>query len=167
MSALIFSFSSAATDSLNSSSALVVSATIFMVAGALPAGAATVQLFSEKAVDNTPLVTFVGAIWFLVMAAAVLFGVEFTAKAQWIMSSIEVGLLVVFGVQEGEVAGVTTVHAPGVGDDEVVAQCRDHTASGDAVTVASADRALLSRLDPLGVTTLGPRALRAELARQR
>ena len=68
------------------------------------------------------------------------------------------------GVPAGEVAGVTTVHAPGVGDDEVVAQCRDHTTSGDTVTVASADRGLLSRLDPLGVTTLGPRALRAELA---
>ncbi|MFZ2749263.1 MAG: hypothetical protein WAZ15_03065, partial [Propioniciclava sp.] len=62
------------------------------------------------------------------------------------------------GVPEGEAGGVTTVHAPGEGDDEVVAQCRDHTASGDAVTVASAYRGLLSRLDPLGVTTLGPRA---------
>ena len=71
------------------------------------------------------------------------------------------------GVPAGEVAGVTTVHAPGVGDDEVVAQCRDHTASGDAVTVASAYRGLLSRLDPLGVTTLGPRALRAEVSSQR
>jgi amino acid transporter len=69
-----------------------------MVAGALPAGTATVSLFSEKAVNNTALVTLVGAIWFLVMAAAVLFGVKFTARAQWIMSSIEVGLLVIFGV---------------------------------------------------------------------
>lgn len=78
--------------------ALVVSATIFMVAGALPAGSATVALFDENAASNTPLVTLVGAIWFLVMAAAVLFGVQFTARAQWIMSTIEVGLLVVFGV---------------------------------------------------------------------
>lgn len=57
-------------------------------------------------------------------------------------------------------------HAPGVGDDEIVAQCRDHTASGDAVTVASADRGLLSRLDAFGVMTLGPGALRAGLARE-
>ena len=71
------------------------------------------------------------------------------------------------GVPEGEAGGVTTVHAPGVGDDEIVAQCRDHTTSGDTVTVASADRGLLSRLDPLGVTTLGPRALRAEVSSQR
>lgn len=70
------------------------------------------------------------------------------------------------GVPEGEVAGVSTVHAPRVGDDEIVAQCRDHAASGHAVTVASADRGLLSRLDAFGVMTLGPGALRAALARQ-
>lgn len=68
------------------------------------------------------------------------------------------------GVPEGEAAGVTTVHAPGSGDDEIVARCRDRTESGDAVTVASADHGLLSRLEPLGVTTLGPRTLRAELS---
>lgn len=78
--------------------ALVVSATIFMVAGALPAGAATVSLFSAKAADNTLLVTVVGAVWFLVMALAVLLGVRVTARAQWIMSTVEVALLVVFAV---------------------------------------------------------------------
>ena len=86
--------------------ALVVSATIFMVAGALPAGQATVALFSERAAGQTWLVTIVGAVWFLVMAAAVLFGVQVTARAQWIMSTIEVGLLVVFGV-------LALVHATG------------------------------------------------------
>jgi amino acid transporter len=78
--------------------ALVVSATIFMVAGALPAGAATVSLFSETAANNTLLVTVVGAVWFLVMAGAVLVGVRVTARAQWIMSSIEVAILVVFAI---------------------------------------------------------------------
>jgi amino acid transporter len=78
--------------------ALVVSTTIFMVAGALPAGAATVSLFDEKAASNTLLVTFVGAGWFLVMVLAVLLGVRVTARAQWIMSTVEVGLLVIFAV---------------------------------------------------------------------
>jgi amino acid transporter len=78
--------------------AVVVSATIFMVAGALPAGAATVSLFSEKATNNVWLVTGVGAIWFLVMAACVLVGVRITARAQWIMSTIEVLILVVFAI---------------------------------------------------------------------
>jgi len=78
--------------------ALVVSATIFMVAGALPAGAATVSLFDEKAAGNTLLVTIVGAVWFLIMALAVLLGVRVTARAQWIMSTVEVALLVIFAV---------------------------------------------------------------------
>ena len=42
--------------------------------------------------------TVVGAIWFLVMAYFVARGVRITANAQWIMSSIEVLLLVIFGV---------------------------------------------------------------------
>jgi len=78
--------------------ALVVSATIFMVAGALPAGAATVSLFDPKAADNTLLVTVIGAVWFLIMAGAVLVGVRVTARAQWIMSTIEVAILVLFAV---------------------------------------------------------------------
>ncbi|WP_052226314.1 APC family permease [Microbacterium mangrovi] len=77
---------------------LVISATIFMVAGALPAGQYTVSLFNEQAASNTGLVTAIGAVWFLVMAVCVLVGVTVTATAQWIMSSIEVGILVVFGI---------------------------------------------------------------------
>lgn len=68
------------------------------------------------------------------------------------------------GVPEGGASGVRTVHAPGSGDDEIVARCRDHAARGDDVTVASADRGLLSRLDGLDVVALGPRALWAALA---
>lgn len=76
--------------------ALVVSATVFMVAGALPAGAMTVSLFDPSQADNVPLITGVGAVWFIVMAACVYFGVHVTARAQWIMSVTEVGILVVF-----------------------------------------------------------------------
>ncbi|MEO6826906.1 MAG: APC family permease [Microbacteriaceae bacterium] len=78
--------------------ALVVSATIFMVAGALPAGSMTVALFSPKDAGNVPLVTAIGAVWFLIMAACVLVGVRITARAQWIMSTIEIAILAVFAV---------------------------------------------------------------------
>ena len=78
--------------------ALVISATIFMVAGALPAGTATVALFDPSQANNSILVTVIGAIWFLVMAAFVLFGVHITARAQWVMSLIEVLILFVFAV---------------------------------------------------------------------
>ncbi len=76
--------------------ALVISATIFMVAGALPAGAMTVSLFDPSQASNTPLITGVGALWFVVMVACVYFGVHVTARAQWIMSLIEVAILVLF-----------------------------------------------------------------------
>src|SRR4051794_11173327 len=78
--------------------ALVVSATIFMVAGSLPAGSLTLSLFSDDLADNTALATTVGALWFLLMVGLVIAGVTVTAKAQWIMTGLEVGLLVVFAV---------------------------------------------------------------------
>ena len=77
---------------------LVISATIFMVAGSIPAGQVTLSLFSASAASHAGWVTLVGAVWFLVMAYFVARGVRITANAQWIMSSIEVLLLVVFGV---------------------------------------------------------------------
>ena len=78
--------------------ALVVSATIFMVAGSLPAGELTLSLFSEDLAANTALATAVGAMWFLVMVGLVMAGVTVTAKAQWIMTGAEVVLLVLFAV---------------------------------------------------------------------
>jgi amino acid transporter len=90
--------------------ALVISATIFMVAGALPAGAMTVTLFAPDQASNVPLITGVGALWFLVMAACVLFGVHVTARAQWIMSVIEVGILILFAVLM-IVRAATSAHA--------------------------------------------------------
>jgi amino acid transporter len=78
--------------------ALVVSATIFMVAGSLPAGQLTLSLFDEGLADNTALATTVGALWFLVMVGLVMAGVTVTAKAQWVMTGVEVVLLLLFAV---------------------------------------------------------------------
>jgi amino acid transporter len=76
--------------------ALIVSALLFMVAGSLPAGQVTLSLFTSH--SSTLAVTAVGAVWFMVMAYFVARGVRVTANAQWIMSSIEVLLLLVFAV---------------------------------------------------------------------
>lgn len=78
--------------------ALIVSATLFMVAGSLPAGALTLALFSPSLAGNTALVTLVGAFWFGAMVTVVLLGAHITARAQWIMSGVEVVILVVFVV---------------------------------------------------------------------
>jgi amino acid transporter len=78
---------------------LVISATIFMVAGSLPAGQVTIGLFSSSAaVNNTGLITAVGSVWFLVMVGLVIAGVRVTARAQWIMSGVEIAILVLFAI---------------------------------------------------------------------
>ncbi|SDM28268.1 APC family permease [Streptomyces wuyuanensis] len=76
--------------------ALVVSATIFMVAGSLPAGAMTLALFDPGLADNTGLAALVGAGWFLVMLLVVLGGARLTVRAQLLMTGVEVLLLVLF-----------------------------------------------------------------------
>jgi hypothetical protein len=65
------------------------------------------------------------------------------------------------GAPSGTIGRVTTVHASASGDDEIVARCREHAA--DSITVATADRGLLARLESFGVTALGPRELRRQL----
>lgn len=77
---------------------LVISATIFMVAGSLPAGQATMSLFSAHLATEAGWYTAIGAVWFLVMIYFVARGIRITANAQWVMSSIEVLLLIVFAV---------------------------------------------------------------------
>ncbi|MFJ8487225.1 APC family permease [Streptomyces sp. NPDC094038] len=78
--------------------ALVVSATIFMVAGSLPAGSMTLSLFDADLADNLALSTVVGATWFLVMLAVVLGGARLTVRAQLLMSGIELAILLLFAV---------------------------------------------------------------------
>ncbi|MEW1777361.1 APC family permease [Streptomyces sp. NPDC086777] len=78
--------------------ALVVSATIFMVAGSLPAGSMTLSLFHADLADDVALSTVVGAAWFLVMLAVVLGGARLTVRAQLLMSGIELAILLLFAV---------------------------------------------------------------------
>ncbi|MFI5960950.1 APC family permease [Streptomyces asoensis] len=78
--------------------ALVISATIFMVAGSLPAGSMTLALFDEGLADDTMPATVVGAAWFVVMLAVVLGGARLTVRAQLIMSGVELAILALFAV---------------------------------------------------------------------
>jgi amino acid transporter len=78
--------------------ALIVSALIFMVAATLPVGANLLGLFSTSAANSKGAVTIVGAVFFLLMAAAVAFGVTVTVKVQIVMSSIEIILLILFAL---------------------------------------------------------------------
>ncbi|MCX5528196.1 APC family permease [Streptomyces bobili] len=78
--------------------ALVMSTTIFMVAGSLPAGSMTLSLFDEGLADNTALSTVVGAAWFLLMLGVVLGGARLTVRAQLVMSGVELAILALFAV---------------------------------------------------------------------
>lgn len=64
------------------------------------------------------------------------------------------------GVPAGTQGHVVTVHAAASGDDELVAQCERLTAAGETITLATADRGLIARVEGLGLTPLGPRTLR-------
>ncbi|RVU22633.1 APC family permease [Streptomyces antnestii] len=74
---------------------LVISATIFMVAGSLPAGAMTLELVAPSHAGNTALAAAVGAVWFLAMLCVVLMGAKLTVHAQLVMSGIELVILLV------------------------------------------------------------------------
>ncbi|MFI8517562.1 APC family permease [Streptomyces sp. NPDC085481] len=76
--------------------ALVFAATVFMVAGSLPAGSLTLSLVAPEHAENTALSCAVGAGWFLVMLLVVLGGARLTVRAQLLMSGVELLILVVF-----------------------------------------------------------------------
>jgi hypothetical protein len=59
------------------------------------------------------------------------------------------------GVGAGEVDGVTVLHAPGSGDEALVAVAAGAEAD-DPVTLVSADRALRRRAEALGARVVGP-----------
>lgn len=76
--------------------ALVFAATVFMVAGSLPAGSLTLSLFAPELAGNTALSCAVGAGWFLMMLLVVLGGARLTVRAQLLMSGVELLILVLF-----------------------------------------------------------------------
>lgn len=83
---------------------LVVSATLFMVAAALPAGSMTLGLFSAALAGNTGLVIAVGAAWFTAMVTVSVLGVGLSARVQRVMTGTEVMILLV-------AAGLALAHA--------------------------------------------------------
>jgi hypothetical protein len=60
------------------------------------------------------------------------------------------------GVPAGRDGSVTTVHARGSGDDEIVAQARAVSDRGDVGMVVTADRMLQSRVSAAGATSMSP-----------
>ena len=78
--------------------ALIVSALIFMVIATFPAGSNILGLFSNSLASNKGLITVFGAVFFLLMVAAVAAGVTVTVTVQIIMSCIEIFFLLLFAL---------------------------------------------------------------------
>ncbi|NRD76280.1 APC family permease [Bacillus sp. BRMEA1] len=78
--------------------ALLISTTLFMIAGSLPAGTVTLDLIAPKLANNVVAVTIAGAFWFIAMNILVMIGVEITAKFQKIMTILEVGILIIITI---------------------------------------------------------------------
>ncbi|MGA4801449.1 APC family permease [Streptomyces lavendulocolor] len=76
--------------------ALIVAATIFMVAGSLPAGQLTLALVAPGLAADTAVATAVGAGWFLMMLLVVLGGARLTVRAQLLMTGVELLILLLF-----------------------------------------------------------------------
>ncbi|URM90732.1 APC family permease [Streptomyces sp. MRC013] len=76
--------------------ALVVSTTLFMVAGALPAGMLTLTLFDPELARGTWPATAAGACWLVMMLLVALVGARLTARARTIVSGVELAVLLLF-----------------------------------------------------------------------
>ncbi len=72
--------------------------TIFMVAAALPAGEATLDLIAPGHVHHVVWATGIGVIWFLLVLALVTFGITAALKTQIILTVIELGALIIIAV---------------------------------------------------------------------
>jgi amino acid transporter len=78
--------------------ALLVAAMVFMVTGSVPLGTATIDLFDPSLASNVWLTTSIGAVWFLIIGLILIAGIELTSKIQVVMSSIELGILLIISV---------------------------------------------------------------------
>ncbi|GAN81899.1 APC family permease [Acidocella aminolytica] len=78
--------------------ALLVAAMVFMVTGSVPLGTATLQLVAPAYADNVFLTTSIGGIWFLGIGLVLITGIELTSKVQMVMSTIELGILLIISI---------------------------------------------------------------------
>ncbi len=79
---------------------LVTASIIFGLVSTVPASTGLLSLFTsnDKIISNVHWTTLVGAAIFVFMVGIIAYGIKFTAKAQVIMTVIELGLLWIFDV---------------------------------------------------------------------
>jgi amino acid transporter len=79
---------------------LVTASIIFGMVSTVPASTGLLSLFTsdEKIINSVHWTTLIGSIIFIVMVAIIAIGIKFTAKAQVVMTVIELGLLWIFDI---------------------------------------------------------------------
>jgi amino acid transporter len=77
---------------------LLASSTIFMVAAALPAAEATLDLLAPEKTADVLWATATGGVWFLGVLALVTVGITAAARVQTVLTLFELGVLAVIGV---------------------------------------------------------------------
>ena len=74
---------------------LLVASAVFMVSGTIPAATATLILLSPAHATDPTAVAFVAAGWLIAVSAVIVKGIKPTSYTQVVMTTIEVGVLVV------------------------------------------------------------------------
>jgi amino acid transporter len=81
-----------------------VASMVFMVTGSLPLATSTLDFIDPVLANNVVLSAAVASIWFLVIAAVLIVGIEVTSRVQVVMTSVELIVLTI-------VAGGAFAHA--------------------------------------------------------
>ncbi|HYP63893.1 MAG TPA: APC family permease [Acidocella sp.] len=78
--------------------AVLIAALVFMVTGSVPLGTATIDLYDPNLASNVWLTTGIGAVWFIAIGLVLIAGIELTSKIQVVMSTVELGILVIISI---------------------------------------------------------------------
>lgn len=73
--------------------ALLVASAVFMVSGTIPAATATLGLIRPDLAADTAWVTFVAAGWLVAVSAVIVKGIKPTSYTQVLMTTVEIGIL--------------------------------------------------------------------------
>ena len=90
---------------------LLVASALFMVSGTVPAATATLELFAPHLTGDPTVVTLVAAGWLIAVSAVVVKGIKPASYTQVVLTTVEVGILVVVIVAALLRSGAAPAHA--------------------------------------------------------
>jgi amino acid transporter len=91
--------------------AVLVSSTVFMVSGTIPAATATLALLAPDFAAPPEAVVAVATVWLLAVSAVVIKGIKLTSYAQFVITVVEVSVLICIIIAAGIEYGAHPAHA--------------------------------------------------------